>query len=140
MKTASAFFVALLVVTSSLVMARKSPPPKPFTQLALVPEDARAQTSPLTGDATAAMAGHKLYDRHCATCHGASGENGRKGPGLKAPEVQTASDGALFWVLSNGNVRAGMPVWTKLPEPQRWQLVSYLKSLGVAAGRDDVRP
>jgi len=23
-----------------------------------------------------------------------------------------------------------MPVWSKLPEPQRWQLVSYIKSLG----------
>jgi hypothetical protein len=22
-----------------------------------------------------------------------------------------------------------MPVWSKLPEPQRWQIVSYLKSL-----------
>jgi hypothetical protein len=22
-----------------------------------------------------------------------------------------------------------MPVWSKLPEPQRWQLVSYIKSL-----------
>jgi hypothetical protein len=25
-----------------------------------------------------------------------------------------------------------MPVWSKLPEPQRWQLVSYLKSLAPA--------
>jgi hypothetical protein len=22
-----------------------------------------------------------------------------------------------------------MPVWSRLPEPQRWQLVSYIKSL-----------
>jgi hypothetical protein len=22
-----------------------------------------------------------------------------------------------------------MPVWSKLPEPERWQLVSYVKSL-----------
>jgi len=27
-------------------------------------------------------------------------------------------------------VRKGMPVWSKLPEPQRWQLVRYIKSLG----------
>jgi hypothetical protein len=25
-----------------------------------------------------------------------------------------------------------MPVWSRLPEPQRWQLVSYIKSLGVS--------
>jgi hypothetical protein len=36
---------------------------------------------------------------------------------------------ALFYILSNGVVRKGMPVWSKLPEPQRWQLVSYIKSL-----------
>jgi hypothetical protein len=35
--------------------------------------------------------------------------------------------------LTNGVVRRGMPVWSKLPEPQRWQLVTYLKSLGVSA-------
>jgi len=29
-------------------------------------------------------------------------------------------------------VRKGMPVWSRLPEPQRWQLVRYLKSLGIA--------
>jgi hypothetical protein len=31
--------------------------------------------------------------------------------------------------LTNGVVRRGMPVWSKLPEPQRWQLVSFIKSL-----------
>jgi mono/diheme cytochrome c family protein len=40
--------------------------------------------------------------------------------------------GAIFWILTNGVVRKKMPVWSKLPEPQRWQLVSYIKSLGIA--------
>ena len=44
-------------------------------------------------------------------------------------QVQQASPGTLFWILTNGVVRRGMPVWSKLPEPQRWQIVSYLKSL-----------
>jgi len=47
-------------------------------------------------------------------------------------QVQTAEPGAIFWILTNGVVWRGMPVWSKLPEPQRWQLVSYIKSLGVA--------
>jgi mono/diheme cytochrome c family protein len=84
----------------------------------------------LANDPDAIPAGRKLYDRHCASCHGSSGEHGRKGPGLRAADVQAASDGALFWVLTQGNVRAGMPVWSKLPEPQRWQITTYLKSLG----------
>jgi hypothetical protein len=43
--------------------------------------------------------------------------------------VHQATPGTLFWILTNGVVRRGMPVWSKLPEPQRWQLISYLKSL-----------
>ena len=56
-------------------------------------------------------------------------DGGKKGPSLLAPEVQQATPGALFWLLTNGVVRRGMPVWSKLPEPQRWQLVSFIKSL-----------
>ena len=49
-----------------------------------------------------------------------------------AEQVQKAEPGTIFWLLTNGVVWRGMPVWSKLPEPQRWQLVSYIKSLGVA--------
>ena len=38
---------------------------------------------------------------------------------------QQATPGTLFWILTNGVVRRGMPVWSKLPEPQRWQIVTY---------------
>jgi len=59
-------------------------------------------------------------------------EGGKKGPSLRSDPVQQATPGTLFWILTNGVVRRGMPVWSKLPEPQRWQLVSYLKSLNSA--------
>jgi hypothetical protein len=47
---------------------------------------------------------------------------------LLADDVQS-TPGTLFWILTNGVVRRGTPVWSKLPEAQRWQIVSYLKSL-----------
>jgi len=119
-----------IVLASSSAMARKQKESKIYAQLAHVPDEARARTNPLEADPDAVPAGRKLYERHCAECHGVTGEDGRKGPSLKAPEIQTASAGALFWVVTNGNVRAGMPVWSKLPEPQRWQITTYLKSLG----------
>jgi mono/diheme cytochrome c family protein len=72
-----------------------------------------------------------LFESHCAECHGDDAGGGKKGPSLRAPEVQSATPGAIFWLLTNGVVRKGMPVWSRLPEPQRWQLVRYLKSLGV---------
>ena len=122
-----------LVLASSLAMAGKAKGSQPYSQLAVVPDESKAQSNPLEGDPNATTAGRKLYERHCLECHGATAESGRKGPSLRATEVQSAPPGALFWVLTNGNVRAGMPVWSKLPEPQRWQIVSYLRSLGAVA-------
>jgi len=33
-----------------------------------------------------------------------------------------------------------MPVWSKLPEPQRWQLVTYVQSLGPAEALENKPP
>ena len=100
-----------------------------FAQLAKAPEKARTQPNPLETDPQAAAAGKKLFEQHCAECHGTTAEGGRKAPNLRAPEIQQATPGTLFWILTNGVVRRGMPVWSKLPEPERWQLVTFLKSL-----------
>jgi hypothetical protein len=48
---------------------------------------------------------------------------------LLREEVQQATPGMLFWILTNGVVRRGMPVWSKLPEQERWQIVTFLESL-----------
>jgi mono/diheme cytochrome c family protein len=101
-----------------------------YAELAKAPEKARARSNPLASDPDAVATGRKLFERHCAECHGDTAEGGKKAPSLRVQAVQQAPPGALFWVLTNGVVRRGMPVWSKLPEPQRWQLVSYLKSLG----------
>ncbi len=100
-----------------------------YAELAKAPRKAAARRNPLQGDPDAAVAGANLFDQHCAECHGDMAEGTRKGPSLRADPVQQATPGTLFWILTNGVVRRGMPVWSKLPEPERWQLVSYLKSL-----------
>ena len=102
-----------------------------YAELSKAPEKARARQNPLAGDESAVAGGRNLFERHCAECHGLSGEGGKKGPSLVVPEVQDATPGTVFWVLTNGVVRRGMPVWSKLPEAQRWQLVSYLKTLKI---------
>lgn len=106
-----------------------------YAELAKAPEKARAKRNPMAVDPDAIAAGANLFDQHCAECHGAIGEGSRKGPSLLKEPVQTATPGALFWLLTNGVVRRGMPVWSKLPEPQRWQLVTYIKSLGSPPSR-----
>jgi mono/diheme cytochrome c family protein len=100
-----------------------------YAELAKAPQKAAARHNPLVADPDAVAAGGKLFAQHCAECHGDMADGGKKGPSLLAPEVQQATPGALFWLLTNGVVRRGMPVWSKLPEPQRWQLVSFIKAL-----------
>lgn len=104
-----------------------------YVELAKAPKKAAARRNPLENDPEAPAAGAKLFAQHCAECHGDGAEGGKKGPSLRASEVQQATPGAIFWILTNGVVRRGMPVWSKLPDAQRWQLVSYIKSLGTGS-------
>ena len=100
-----------------------------YAELAKAPEKARTKRNPLEKDPDAVSAGSNLFEQHCAECHGDAAQGTRKGPSLLEGPVETAPPGAIFWILTNGVVRRGMPVWSKLPEPQRWQLVRYIKSL-----------
>ena len=85
--------------------------------------------NPLAANETAARAGAKLYTRHCSACHGRDGEGLGKAPPLNRSEIYDAAPGALFWVLRNGSLNRGMPSFAHLPEPQRWQIVTYLRTL-----------
>jgi mono/diheme cytochrome c family protein len=100
-----------------------------YAALAQAPEKASARKNPFASDAQARAAGGKLFEQHCAGCHGKKAGGTRKGPSLLREEVQQATPGTLFWILTNGVVRRGMPVWSKLPEQQRWQIVTFLQSL-----------
>ena len=105
-----------------------------YAELSKAPKKAAARRNPLEHDPDAVLAGAKLFQQHCAECHGEQAEGSKKAPTLRAPEIEQATPGTLFWLLTNGVVRRGMPVWSKLPEPQRWQLVSYIQSLKPAPG------
>ncbi len=95
------------------------------------PEAARAQKNPFEGDPREAAAGGKLFEQHCSDCHGPKAGGTRRGPSLLKREVEQAAPGTLFWTLTNGVVWHGMPAWSKLPEPERWQIVTFLETLKV---------
>jgi mono/diheme cytochrome c family protein len=131
---AGALFVVLTTIVSIAQQDQStSSSNSVYVELAKAPKKAAARPNPLATDPEAPSAGAKLFVRHCGECHGETAEGGKKGPSLRAPEVQQASPGAIFWILTNGVVRRGMPVWSKLPDAQRWQLVSYIKSLGAGS-------
>ncbi len=127
-------FVVLTMIVSFAQHDRStSPSNSVYVELTNAPKKAAARPNPLATDPEAQTAGAKLFAQHCAECHGETAEGGKKGPSLRASDVQQATPGAIFWVLTNGVVRRGMPVWSKLPDAQRWQLVSYIKSLGTGS-------
>jgi mono/diheme cytochrome c family protein len=120
-------------VAGALAQKERSSRNRPafYAALAWAPEKARVRENPFEGDAQSVAAGGKLFEQHCAECHGRKAGGTRRGPSLLREEVQQATPGTLFWVVTNGVVRRGMPVWSKLPEPERWQLVTFLESLKV---------
>lgn len=95
------------------------------------PESAAAQVNPFANRPELAAGGRKLFLRNCAECHGKDGTGKAKkhSANLQMPAIQLQSDGTLFWKLTNGNTGKGMPSFSKLPEPERWQVVMYLREL-----------
>jgi len=95
----------------------------------VAPASESERVNPLATRAHLKEGGEKLYRNRCATCHAADGIGTTRGPRLVDPDVQAESDGALFWKVSSGNSRAGMPSFSFLPELQRWQIVLHLRML-----------
>lgn len=102
----------------------------------VAPKSADAITNPLKNNQTAIKNGKALYQQLCAICHGDKG----KGDGLASAALNPKpanfvsdkfnkqTDGAVFWKLTEG--KPPMASYKEsLSTTQRWQLVSYLKSL-----------
>ena len=104
------------------------------------PQAAIARANPLTSNADAVGGGRKLFLRECSECHGQEGSGRKHAADLLLPEVQKQTDGALYWRMTNGNARHGMPSFGRLPELQRWQLVLYLRQLQLSASATSPRP
>lgn len=100
------------------------------TWLKNVPSRDHERNNPYAGQADAVAAGRRVFVDHCSRCHGENAEGTKKRPPLKSERVQQqASVGDLHWLLVNGNMARGMPSWSKLGDPQIWQVISYVKSL-----------
>jgi len=95
-----------------------------------VPAKDHERKNPYQGQADAVAAGRNVFFDHCSKCHGENAEGTKKRPSLRSARVQQeATEGDLHWLLVNGNMGRGMPSWSKLGDPQIWQVISYLKSL-----------
>lgn len=95
-----------------------------------VPARDHEKTNPYRDQPDTVAAGRRVFLDHCAKCHGENAEGTKKRPPLRSPRVQQeASEGDIHWLLVNGNRGKGMPSWSKLGDPQIWQVIAYVKSL-----------
>ena len=95
-----------------------------------VPARDHERTNPYQAQPEAIASGRRVFMDHCSHCHGENAEGTKKRPPLKSERVQLqATEGDLHWLLVNGNLAKGMPSWSKLGDPQIWQVISYVKSL-----------
>lgn len=95
-----------------------------------VPPREHERVNSFHGDPGAVSAGKRLYGNHCASCHGENAEGKKKRPALTSERIQQqATEGDIHWLLVNGNMGRGMPSWAKLPDPQLWQLITYIRTL-----------
>jgi len=123
----SAIALTAIFAASALITSGQAWPQSDWK----APADAKTLKNPVKdiGDAKNVTA------TNCAGCHGASGRgDGVASAALQpkpmdwsSPAVQSETDGELFWKITNG--RGAMPAWKHLPETERWQIVSYIRTL-----------
>ncbi len=84
-------------------------------------------------DASAQQVGEEVYENSCLGCHGIDGSNLADYDFSAADFSQSLEERQDFyyWVLSEGRIEKGMPAYgSSLSEEERWQVLTYLWSLG----------
>ena len=120
----SAIFLALVILPAVLFAADVD------AKFHDAPASAQQTNNPYEGQAAAIKAGETLYARNCLSCHGKLGKGTGNVPALAGDKLASVRPGEIFWFITKGDKDNGMPSWAALPDKQRWQLVSYVKSLG----------
>ncbi|MFZ0275803.1 MAG: PQQ-dependent sugar dehydrogenase [Candidatus Sulfotelmatobacter sp.] len=119
------FITAAILLPAALLLAADVD-----TKFHNAPASAQATKNPYEGQEAAAVAGKRLYARNCLSCHGIRGEGTGNVPSLVDGKLETATPGEVFWFITRGDKDNGMPSWAQLPVKQRWQIVTFVKSMG----------
>lgn len=83
-------------------------------------------------DHKAILAGEKIYQQQCITCHGKTGKGGGQKPGTAINNqhfLNTVSDQDLFNYVTYGREGTAMPAYRKtIPEKDLKHLVTYMRN------------
>jgi len=104
-----------------------------------IPPDETAKKNPVKPTADGLAEARKLYGYHCAMCHGKDGD----GKGDLAEQMKLLlsdwrdpntlskyTDGALFYIITNGRGKMVGGEGDRTKEEVRWNLVSLVRSFG----------
>jgi len=102
------------------------------------PASSKKLKNPLAVTDENVASGRELFAKHCAVCHGQDGRSKteiasgmkKKPTDLTASEMRGITDGEIWWVVTNGIRKSGMPAFkAKSSDQQRWQITLYVKHL-----------
>jgi mono/diheme cytochrome c family protein len=90
--------------------------------------------NPIPPDARSLANGHKYFAINCSVCHGYTGAGdgvavkyGMIPMPLISDQAKSLSDGYIFGMIRNG--RGVMPTYNRIEEPDRWDIVNYVRAL-----------
>ena len=141
MRRALVFLGAALLVTFGAALAQQkenpqeAPPPS-------VPADDAAKKNPVKSTPEGLANAKKLFGYHCAMCHGEHGDGkGDLAESMKLqlndwrnPEtISKYTDGALFYIVTNGRGKMVGGEGDRTKEELRWNLVNLVRSFGKKA-------
>ncbi|HEX6210208.1 MAG TPA: ethylbenzene dehydrogenase-related protein [Methylomirabilota bacterium] len=146
--SAAAMTVTVALSVASCAVGQAPPPPAPRPPVARPAAEPgavapTASISPATSAELLAL-GRRLYDKQCASCHGASGRGDGEAAYLLYPRPRDLVAGAfrlvstwervptdedLYRTISRGMPGSAMPSWSHLSEEERRALVRYVKAL-----------
>jgi mono/diheme cytochrome c family protein len=102
------------------------------------PASAKKLKNPLSATAENIDNGKILFNKYCASCHGEDGKakiqiaaNMKvKPPDLTNKAMKGITDGEIYWVVTNGIIKSGMPALKTIANDQeRWRMTLYVKRL-----------
>lgn len=132
-KTSRRRITSFLIFAVAVVLVRGIDAQQPQRNV-----EAQKLRNPETANVDTTEAGRKLFQRFCASCHGAGG----KGDGGMALSGGTPSDltdetwdygstdGEIFVAIRDGVSSDMLAYKERLTEKQIWQVVSFVRSLG----------
>jgi len=148
MQRSTLFLGAILLIAFGAAFAQQTTKDKPKdaqsaeSASAPIPPDDADKKNPVKPTSDGLAEARKLYGYHCAMCHGKDGD----GKGDLADQMKLTlsdwrdpnslskyTDGALFYIITNGRGKMVGGEGDRTKEEVRWNLVNLVRSFGKKA-------